>query len=151
VAFLFVFLVLFLIEVLMNFRFLGKALHRLSNVKFSSGKFNPAKYIPTWQPEYTLATHAVFWTVMSKCGVTDVRSYFQRLAALIAACVAVGVLAGGYYFGFWGAVLGGLAGLAGPVILIYGAMLILIALGLSLIFIAVWSFIVWAFFYILFY
>jgi len=69
VAFLFVFLVVFLIEVLMNFRFLGKALHRLSHVKF-----NPTKYIPTWQPEYTLATHAVFWTVMSKCGVTDVRS-----------------------------------------------------------------------------
>ena len=82
-----------------------------------------------------------FQALLSRMGITDIPSYFQKLRIPIAISVIVCAAVGAATYGIPGFLLGGLAGLLAPAALLYLAVLLVgIAIYLAM-FCAAWAFI----------
>lgn len=98
------------------------------------GKFNPADALPIWRTPQQDAVNVVFEALMLRLGVTDLPSYFRELKLFIAICVVICACYGGSEYGFTGAAIGGLLGMAGPAAILW---LCVMVIGIA-IFIAVY-------------
>lgn len=106
-------------------------------------KIKVSEVLPIWGVSHTNLVNMAFETLMHKLGITDVRSYFNKLRVLIAISVLVCALVGASNFGIKGFFLGGLLGLAAPVAILWlGVLLIGIVIFLA-IFVAAWTLILW--------
>ena len=107
-------------------------------------KLQFSKILPIWGVSHTNLVNMAFETLMHKLGITDVRSYFNKLRVLIAISVLVCALTGASNFGIKGFAIGGLLGLAAPAAILWlGILLIGIVIFLA-IFVAAWTLILWA-------
>jgi len=76
-------------------------------------------------------------SLLERFGITDVRSYFQKLRIPIAISVTVCACLGASSHGLKGFLIGGLLGVIAPVTLLWlGVMLVLITIFLAIYFIA---------------
>ncbi len=128
--------------------------YRKSNSRSSksnrSGKsnFRAGDYVPTWKQSQTDTVNLIFKDLMGNIGVTDLKSYFERLMLPIALCVLVGVVYGAYSGGLSGFFWYGLAGLVAPAALLwFGIIACYCALILGVYF-AAWAVIIFAFFFL---
>ena len=107
-------------------------------------KIKVSEVLPIWGVSHTNLVNMAFETLMHKLGITDVRSYFNKLRVLIAISVLVCALTGASNFGIKGFAIGGLLGLAAPAAILWlGILLIGIVIFLA-IFVAAWTLILWA-------
>lgn len=72
--------------------------------------------------------------LMLKLGVTDLPTYLRELRTSIAICMVIFACYGASEYGLTGAAIGGLLGLAGPALILWGSVM---AIGIA-IFIAVY-------------
>ncbi len=97
-----------------------------SSKSYRSGKsdFRPSDYVPTWNQSQTDATNLMTQALFSKLGITDLPSYFFRLAIPIVICALVGAVYGAVTNGFWGFVWGLLGGITAPAVLVWLAVIV---------------------------
>lgn len=126
----------------MKFQSIWKRINRI--------RFNTSGYVPTWGQEQNQIVSLLFWEVMGKVGISDWHTYFQKLALPITLCVGIGLTVGAYQYGFWGAVLGAIAAVIAPAALVAGALVLIYATAIFLIFVAMWAAIVWLFILVFF-
>lgn len=105
----------------------------MANRKRHHRKIRLTEVLPIWTTAQSDTANMVFMSVFMKFGITDVRSYFQRLRFLIVLCVVAGAFGGAYGYGIKGFLFGGLLGLIAPAgVLWIGVMLVLISMYLAI-------------------
>jgi hypothetical protein len=105
--------------------------------RFSARKLSQA--LPIWRQSNSDAANLFFQQLLKRIGITDIRSYFQKLRIPIVISVIVCACIGFSSDGPKGFAIGGLLGVVAPIALLWaGAMLIVIALFLA-IYVAVWA------------
>lgn len=104
-----------------------------------------ARTLPIWTSTQTDIVNLTVQALLSKFGVTDVPSYFRQLRISIAISVVVCASFGASGYGIAGFLLGALAGLLAPVVLLWLTVLLLgIAIFLGIYCLA-WA-VIWAIF-----
>lgn len=105
----------------------------MTNRKRHSRKVRLTEVLPIWTTAQSDTANMVFMSVFLKFGITDTKSYFQRLRFLIALCVVAGALGGASVYGLQGFFFGGLLGVIAPAgVLWVGVMLVLISMYLAI-------------------
>jgi hypothetical protein len=128
--------------------------YRKSNSRSSignrSGKssFRVSDYVPTWSQSNTDAVTLIFKELMEKIGVTDLKSYFERLMLPIALCVVVGAVYGAYTGGLSGFFWYGLAGLVAPAALLWFGIIVCYCALILGVYFAAWAAIIFGFFWL---
>lgn len=89
------------------------------NSRSKQSRFRVGDYVPIWTPQQTNTCNLVFKELMGNIGVTDLKSYFERLMLPIAFCVGVGAVYGAYSGGLSGFFWYGLTGLVAPAALLW--------------------------------
>jgi hypothetical protein len=96
------------------------------------GKFNPTDALPIWRGPQQDAANVVFEALMLRLGVSDLPSYFRELKLSIAICMVICACYGASEYGLTGLAIGGLLGLAGPALNLWGSVMVIgIALFLA--------------------
>ena len=102
-----------------------------------------SQVLPTWTTANSTAANLYFISLLERFGITDIRSYFQKLRFPIAISVVVCAFQGAVYSGLKGVFIGGLLGTIAPMVLLWlGVMLILVAFFLT-VYCAAWALIFW--------
>lgn len=122
---------------------------RTPKKRTARARIGTSDFLPIWNRDHTNAVHLLFCSVMGRWGVTDWRSYALVLGAPIALCIGVGGVLGAAQLGIKGALLGAIAGIAGPVALVYLLLIVTYAAALFLVFYAMWALIFWMVFCVL--
>lgn len=108
-----------------------------------------SQVLPIWTSANTTAANLYFMSLMERFGITDARTYFQKLRISIAISVVVCAWSGAASDGLKGFVIGGLLGTVAPIALLWlVVMLSLIALFLA-IYAAAWAVICWLLWWLL--
>lgn len=123
--------------------------YRRSYHSKSSSKNNWSEAVPRWRQHNTDTCNLIFKDWMGRLGVTDIRSYFDRLAVWIWLCFIFGAALGAFLGGWSGAFWYGLAGLAAPAAIPYLFITLGFAVLLALAYVAVWTALVWGVIFIL--
>lgn len=121
-----------------------------SSKSYRSGKssFRAGDYVPTWKQSQTDTVNLIFKDLMGSIGVTDLKTYWERLMLPIAVCAVVGAVYGAYSGGLSGFFWYGLAGLVAPAALLwFGIVACYCALILGVYF-AAWAAIIFGFFWL---
>lgn len=106
-------------------------------------KLRVSDLLPIWTTEQTKTAHLVAASIFWGYGITDLRSYFQKLRIPIVISVILGALFCSASYGLKGFFLGGLAGLAAPAVLLWlGVMLVGIVIYLAA-YLAAWAVVLW--------
>ncbi len=113
--------------------------YRKSYRSKASSKANWSDAVPRWRQHNTDTCNLLFKDWMSRIGVTDIHSYFDRLAVWIWLCVASGAVLGAYLDGWSGIFWYGVAGLAAPAAIPYLFITVGVAILLALAYVAVWA------------
>jgi hypothetical protein len=121
---------------------------RRSNSRKQSTQFKAGDYVPTWNQPQTDTVNLIFKDLMGKIGVTDLKSYFERLMLPISFCVVVSAVNGAYSGGLYGFFWYGLAGLAAPAALLWIGIIVCYCAVILGVFFAAWAAIVFAFFWL---
>jgi hypothetical protein len=121
-----------------------------SSKGYQSGKsnFRPSDYVPTWNQSQTDATNLMTKALFSRLGISDLPSYFFRLAAPIVICALVGAAYGAVTNGFWGFVWGLLGGIAAPALLLWLAVIVSYCAVILGAYFAAWAVIIFGFFWL---
>lgn len=102
-----------------------------------------SQVLPIWTTANSSAANMYFMSLLERFGITDVRSYFQKLRIPIAISMVVCAICGAASDGIKGFVIGGLLGTVAPIALLWlGVMLILVAVFLT-VYCAAWAVILW--------
>ena len=84
-------------------------------------KVKPSEILPIWTTSHTDTANLAFSLAMERVGVTDIPSYFRKLPISIALCAVIGACIGLAMHGIEGFIVGTLAGMAAPAVLIWAA------------------------------
>ena len=95
--------------------------------------------VPQWRQQNTETCNLIFKDWMGRIGVTDIRSYFERLAIPVILCVVSGAAIGAYRDGWSGMLWYALAGVAAPAGIIWLCIVVGYAVILALAYVAVWT------------
>ncbi len=107
--------------------------------KSTAPKSPLSQALPIWTSANTDAANLFFLSLIEKLGITDVRSYFQKLRLPIVICIVVLAWVGAVNYGLKGLLIGALLGVIAPIgVLWLGVMLILIAIFMAVYF-AAWA------------
>lgn len=113
--------------------------YRKTYSKTSRRKFQPSSVLPIWTRTHTDTVTMAYQALMSKFGIFDFSTYLRQARIPIAISVVVCACVGAANYGITGFILSGLAGLLGPAVLVWLAVLLVgVALYLAL-FCAVWG------------
>ena len=82
-------------------------------------KVKPSDVLPIWTTSHTDTANLAFSLAMERVGVTDIPSYFRKLPISIALCAVIGAAIGLAWHGLEGFIVGTLAGMAAPAVLIW--------------------------------
>ena len=82
-------------------------------------KVKPSEILPIWTTSHTDTANLAFALAMERVGVTDIPSYFRKLPISITLCAVIGACIGIAMHGFEGFIVGTLAGMAAPAVLIW--------------------------------
>ena len=105
--------------------------------------------VPRWSQTQTDTTNLMAQMLFEKLGITDLKSYFEKLMPAIVVCVILGAAIGAHRDGVSGFFLWGLAGIAAPAALIWLAVVVpYVLLYVAMIF-AAWYVLFYAVVYIL--
>jgi len=122
--------------------------YRRTNSRKQSTQFKAGDYVPTWSQSNTDAVSLIFQEVMGKIGVSDLRSYFERLMLPILLCAVVGAMYGAVSNGLWGFVWGLIAGTVAPAAVVWLGIVICYCALILGVFFAAWAAIIFGFFWL---
>lgn len=105
--------------------------------------------VPRWSQAQTDTSNLLARMLFEKLGITDLKSYFEKLLPAIVVCVVVFAGIGAYRDGLSGFFWWGLAGIAAPAALIWlAAILSVVAVYIAAV-VAAWFVLIYAVFFIL--
>jgi hypothetical protein len=105
--------------------------------KSTAQKPHLSQALPVWTSANTDAANLFFLSLIEKLGITDVRSYFQKLRIPIVIFIVVLAWVGAVNFGLKGLFIGALLGVIAPIgVLWLSVMLIPIAIFMAIYFAA---------------
>ena len=99
-------------------------MYRKSFHRSNSRKQSWSDAVPRWSQTQTDTTNLMARMLFEKLGITDLKSYFEKLMPVIVVCVVLGAVIGAYVDGFSGFIWWGLAGIAAPAALIWLAVVV---------------------------
>jgi hypothetical protein len=79
----------------------------------------PSDILPIWTTSHSDTANLAFSLAMERVGVTDVPTYFRKLPISITLCAVLGACIGLTMHGIEGFIVGTLAGMAAPAVLIW--------------------------------
>jgi len=123
--------------------------YRKTSSRSSKSNFRPSDYVPTWKQSQTDTVNLIFKDLMGNIGVTDLKSYFERLMLPIAFCVVVGAVYGAYSGGLSGFFWYGLAGLVAPAALLWIGIIVCYCALILGVYLAGWAVIWFGFFWLM--
>ena len=127
-----------------SFQEQGITMYRKSYSRSNRSKSSWSDAVPRWSQAQTDTTNMIARMLFEKLGITDLKSYFEKLMPAIVVCVMLGAAIGAYLDGFSGFFWWGLAGIAAPAALIWlGVVLSYVAVYVAMVF-AVWAFLFYA-------
>lgn len=95
------------------------SMYRKSYSRSNHSKSSWTDAVPRWSQAQTDTSNMLARMLFEKLGITDLKSYFQKLMPAIVMCVVLGAAIGAYRDGFSGFIWWGLAGIAAPAALIW--------------------------------
>lgn len=99
-------------------------MYRKSYKRSNSRKQSWMDAVPRWSQAQTDTTNLMGRMLFEKLGITDLKSYFEKLLPAILVCVVLGAAIGAYRDGFSGFFWWGLSGIAAPAALIWLAVVV---------------------------
>lgn len=84
-----------------------------------SRKLRLRQLVPVWDPSMTQMNNALVVQVLNRLGITDIGSYFSKLWPMVAMGVVVCGVGGATNYGMQGLLIGAVAGLAAPAVVIW--------------------------------
>lgn len=114
-----------------------------------TGRTNWTDAVPRMSQQNTDTCNLIFKDWMGRIGVTDIRSYFERLGVWIWLCVASGAVLGAFLDGWSGAFWYALAGIAAPAAIPYLFISVGFAVLLALAHVAIWTVLIYGVLWIL--
>jgi hypothetical protein len=114
-----------------------------------TGRTNWTSAVPRWSQTQTDTTNLIFREWMGRIGVTDIRSYFERLLVPIVICVVLGAVIGTFRDGWSGMFWYALAGIAAPAAIPWLFIVVGFAVFLALAYVAVWTVLIYGVLWIL--
>lgn len=99
-------------------------MYRKSYSRSNSHKSSWSDAVPQWSQAQTDTTNLMARMLFEKLGITDLKSYFEKLLPAIVVCVVVLAGIGTYRDGFSGFFWWGLAGIGAPGALIWLAVVV---------------------------
>ena len=99
--------------------------------------------LPIWGATETATVNLIAASIFLEHEIFDVQSYFQKLRIPIVICAILGAIFFASSYGFWGFVLGGLAGMAAPAVLIWLGVLLLGIVIFLAIYVITWAVVLW--------
>lgn len=109
----------------------------------SRSKVSITDVLPIWTTPYSDTVNLVVASIFLNHGITDLRSYFQKLRNPIVFCTVVCALFGASGYGLTGFLLGGLSGLAAPAVLLWLGVLLMGAVMFMAIYLITWAVVLW--------
>jgi hypothetical protein len=94
-------------------------MYRKSHSRSNRSKSSWADAVPRWSQAQTDTTNLMARMLFEKLGITDLKSYFEKLMPAIVVCVVLAAGIGAYRDGLSGFFWWGLAGVAAPAALIW--------------------------------
>jgi hypothetical protein len=122
--------------------------YRKNTSRSSKSGFRAGDYVPTWKQSQTDAVNLIFQAVMGKIGVSDQRSYFERLMLPILLCAVVGAVYGAVSNGLWGFVWGLIAGIVTPAAVVWLGIAFCYCAVILGVFFAAWTAIIFGIFWL---
>lgn len=124
-------------------------MYRKSYSRSNRSKSSWSDAVPRWSQAQTDTTNLMARMLFEKLGITDLKSYFEKLLPAIVVCVVLGAAIGAYVDGLSGFFWWGLSGIAAPAALIWLAVVVpYVLLYVALIF-AAWFLLFYAVVFIL--
>ena len=124
-------------------------MYRKSSNRPNRSKSRWTAAIPRWSQAQTDTTNMMARMLFEKLGITDLKSYCEKLMPAVVVCVVLGAAIGSYRDGFSGFFCWGLAGIAAPAAFIWlGVVVSHVAVYVALIF-AAWFLLFYAVVFIL--
>jgi hypothetical protein len=114
-----------------------------------TGRTNWTDAVPRWSQAQTDTTNLMARMLFEKMGITDIKSYFEKLLPAIVLCVVLGAAIGAYRDGISGFFWWGLAGVAAPAALTWLAVVISYVAVYVAVILAVWFLLFYAVVFIL--
>jgi hypothetical protein len=99
-------------------------MYRKSYSRSNNRKSSWTEAVPRWSQAQTDTTNMMARMLFEKLGITNLKSYFEKLMPAIVVCVVLGAAIGAYLDGFSGFFWWGLAGIAAPAALIWLAVVV---------------------------
>lgn len=99
-------------------------MYRKSYHRSNSRKQSWSDAVPRWSQAQTDTTNLMARMLFEKMGITDLKSYFEKLMPAITVCVVLGAGIGAYRDGFSGFLWWGLSGVLVPGSLIWLAVVV---------------------------
>lgn len=109
----------------------------------SRNKTTISDMLPIWGTTETTTVNLIAASIFLEHGITDLPSYFQKLRIPIAICAILGAIFCASSYGFWGFILGGLAGMAAPAVLLWLGVLLLGIVIFLAIYVITWAVVLW--------
>ena len=107
--------------------------------KSSWRQLTPSQVLPIWTTANSNFANALAKDMLARIGVTDTRSYFQKLHVAIVICAIVGAIIGATSYQMKGLIIGALLGVAAPAFAVwFGTVLVLICIFLA-VYCAAWA------------
>lgn len=94
-------------------------MYRKSYSRSNRSKSSWADAVPRWSQAQTDTSNMLARMLFENLGITDLKSYFEKLMPAIVVCVMLGAAIGTYRDGFSGLFWWGLAGIAAPAAVIW--------------------------------
>ena len=124
-------------------------MYRKSYSRSNSRKQSWVDAVPRWSQAQTDTSNLLARMLFEKLGITDLKSYFEKLLPAIVVCVVAFAGIGAYRDGISGFFWWGLAGIAAPAALIWlAAILSVVAVYIAAV-VAAWFVLIYAVFFIL--
>jgi hypothetical protein len=99
-------------------------MYRKSYHRSNSRKQSWSDAVPRWSQAQTDTTNLMARMLFEKLGITDLKSYFEKLMPAIVVCVVLGAFVGAYRDGVSGFIWWGLSGVLAPGALIWLAVVV---------------------------
>ena len=112
-------------------------------------KVKPSDVLPIFTTHHSDTATLLLTSTMSRLGITDLKSYLERLKLPIVICTVLGALIGAGRYQFMGLVSGALAGMVAPAAAIWICVTLFVVALYMFVFCAVWAVIIWVLWWIL--
>lgn len=112
-------------------------------------QLKPSQVLPIWTTANSNFANILAKDMLARIGITDLRTYYQKLGPAIIICAIVGAFVGAASYQLKGLLFGALLGFATPAFAIWlGTVLVLIFIFLA-VYCAAWAVILWLAWWIL--